>query len=270
MSYPTTSSASDVWSLRDVYKAEAGGDWPLPFPPPTAPDTVTAQAGDTEATVTFSGQVTYGDSPTFTVTSSPGGITATGGSSPITVTGLTNGTEYTFTVTVTDSGGRTATSSASNAVTPFASEGSWSLTDGLDDIYDLYFDGTAYSGAGITQSNLEALFNDTNFQDVNASDRTLAYMNVGGNVGDSITISYNAPGTTQASFYLQRWSGTNVDFTVSGSISVSGNVGSGGTVFNAAAPESGTFTITTTNATPGLAIWSISFNGVTPGNLTYG
>ena len=28
MSYPTTSSASDVWSLRDVYKAEASGDWP--------------------------------------------------------------------------------------------------------------------------------------------------------------------------------------------------------------------------------------------------
>ena len=28
MSYPTLSSASDVWSLRDVYKAAAGGDWP--------------------------------------------------------------------------------------------------------------------------------------------------------------------------------------------------------------------------------------------------
>lgn len=27
--YPNTTSASDVWSLRDVYKAEAGGDWPL-------------------------------------------------------------------------------------------------------------------------------------------------------------------------------------------------------------------------------------------------
>lgn len=26
--YPNTTSASDVWSLRDVYKAEAGGDWP--------------------------------------------------------------------------------------------------------------------------------------------------------------------------------------------------------------------------------------------------
>jgi hypothetical protein len=31
-SYPTTSSASDVWSLRDVYKAEAGGDWPFELP----------------------------------------------------------------------------------------------------------------------------------------------------------------------------------------------------------------------------------------------
>jgi len=29
MTYPTSSSASDVWSLRDVYKAEAGGDWPV-------------------------------------------------------------------------------------------------------------------------------------------------------------------------------------------------------------------------------------------------
>ena len=28
MTYPTTSSASDVWSLRDVYKAEAGDEWP--------------------------------------------------------------------------------------------------------------------------------------------------------------------------------------------------------------------------------------------------
>jgi len=26
--YPNTTSASDVWSLRDVYKAEAGGNWP--------------------------------------------------------------------------------------------------------------------------------------------------------------------------------------------------------------------------------------------------
>ena len=34
----------------------------------------------------------------YKVTSLPGGITATGTSSPITITGLTNGTPYTFTV----------------------------------------------------------------------------------------------------------------------------------------------------------------------------
>lgn len=28
MSYPTTSAASDVWSLRDQYKARAGNNWP--------------------------------------------------------------------------------------------------------------------------------------------------------------------------------------------------------------------------------------------------
>lgn len=28
MAYPTTTAASDVWSLRDVYKAEAGSNWP--------------------------------------------------------------------------------------------------------------------------------------------------------------------------------------------------------------------------------------------------
>jgi len=37
MSYPTTSSASDVWSLRDVYKARGGGNWPSIQTIPTAP-----------------------------------------------------------------------------------------------------------------------------------------------------------------------------------------------------------------------------------------
>jgi len=113
----TTSKASGVWSLNEVRNAVSGDNWP--FPPPTPPDTVTAEAGDAEAIITFSGQVTYGNSPSFTVTSSPEGVTANGASSPITVTGLTNDTEYTFTVTVIDDGGST-TSSVSNAVTPAA------------------------------------------------------------------------------------------------------------------------------------------------------
>ncbi len=56
----------------------------------------------------------------YTVTSSPGGLTATGASSPLVVTGLTNETPYTFTVTATNAQGTSAASSASNEVTPHA------------------------------------------------------------------------------------------------------------------------------------------------------
>lgn len=55
---------------------------------------------------------------TYTATSSPGGLTGTGASSPITVSGLTAGTAYTFTVTATNANGTSASSAASNSVTP--------------------------------------------------------------------------------------------------------------------------------------------------------
>lgn len=52
----------------------------------------------------------------FTVTSSPGGITASGASSPITVTGLTPGTSYSFTVVASNAVGNSAASAASSSV----------------------------------------------------------------------------------------------------------------------------------------------------------
>jgi hypothetical protein len=54
----------------------------------------------------------------YTVTSNPGGITATGTDTPIIFTGLINGTAYTFTVTATNSVGTSLASAASNSVIP--------------------------------------------------------------------------------------------------------------------------------------------------------
>ena len=92
---------------------------------PGAPTGVKAVAGDSQAAVSFKVPSSTGGSPilSYTVTSSPDGKTATGTSSPIVVTGLTNGTAYKFTVAATNAQGTGAASSASAAVTPNALPG---------------------------------------------------------------------------------------------------------------------------------------------------
>jgi hypothetical protein len=87
---------------------------------PGAPTAVTAVAGNGSAMVSFDAPASDGGSAinSYTVTSSPGGITASGISSPITVSGLTNGVAYTFTVTATNAHGTGPASLSSNSVTP--------------------------------------------------------------------------------------------------------------------------------------------------------
>jgi large repetitive protein len=89
--------------------------------PSTAPTIGSATAGDANASVTFTAP-SFSKLPitSYTVTASPGGATGTGASSPITVSGLSNGTAYTFTVTATHANGVSAASEASNSVTPIS------------------------------------------------------------------------------------------------------------------------------------------------------
>jgi len=87
---------------------------------PDAPTSVSATIGNTQSTVSFTVPSNNGGATItgYTVTSNPGSFTASGASSPITVTGLTNGTAYTFTVVATNSVGNSSASDASNSVTP--------------------------------------------------------------------------------------------------------------------------------------------------------
>ena len=80
--------------------------------------TATDGGNGTSVSVAFTGNNVAGAGVTYTALSTPGSITATGAASPITVTGLTSGTEYTFQVKAGNSLGDSAYSAASNSVTP--------------------------------------------------------------------------------------------------------------------------------------------------------
>jgi hypothetical protein len=87
---------------------------------PNAPTIGTATAGAGSASVTFTAPSNVGGGAitSYTAISSPGGFTGTAASSPVTVSGLTNGTAYTFTVVATNTYGSGPASGASNSVTP--------------------------------------------------------------------------------------------------------------------------------------------------------
>lgn len=116
--------------------ASAPSNSVTPAAPPTPPTGVTASAGNAEALVSFDAPDSNGGSAIlyYTVTSAPGYLTATGSTSPITVTGLTNGTPYSFTVTATNDASTGAPSAASSEVTassggaaPVPAAGPWAL-----------------------------------------------------------------------------------------------------------------------------------------------
>lgn len=89
---------------------------------PGAPTIGTAVAGVTQATVAYTAPGNGGAAITsYTATSNPSGLTGSGLANPLTVTGLTAGTPYTFTVTATNAVGTGAASGPSNSVTPTAS-----------------------------------------------------------------------------------------------------------------------------------------------------
>lgn len=117
--YTYTGTASNNYGTSSASSASTGV---TATTVPQAPTISSVTGGNAQAEIAITANATGGSSVTgFTVTSSPGNITASG-SSPVTVTGLTNGTAYTFTAVATNANGNSLASSASSSVTPSAWE----------------------------------------------------------------------------------------------------------------------------------------------------
>lgn len=89
---------------------------------PGTPGTPTATTGNGQASITISAPNSGGTPDSYTVTSNPGSLTCTVTvpATTCTISGLTNGTAYTFSSTATNGGGTSSASASSASVTPSA------------------------------------------------------------------------------------------------------------------------------------------------------
>ena len=96
---------------------------------PTSPTSPVAIAGNGQATVAWTNPKAGFPITGHTVTASPGGATATVAwpAATAAVTGLTNGTAYTFTVKANNAVGSSVASAATGSVTPSADPGALSI-----------------------------------------------------------------------------------------------------------------------------------------------
>jgi hypothetical protein len=119
-----TGKANGIWSLPHHIAAKSALQWAIGQTKPNPPTIGSATAiSSSSVSVAFIPPVQDGGSTItiYTVTSS-GGQTATGSSSPIVVTGLTAGTNYTFTVTATNNLGTSISSGTSNSTSPISND----------------------------------------------------------------------------------------------------------------------------------------------------
>ncbi|WP_408594330.1 fibronectin type III domain-containing protein [Limnohabitans sp.] len=178
-----------------------GGGGPSTTSVPGAPTVGAATAGSGQASVAFTAPSSKGGAAITSyavscITGSSSAVTASGSSSPITVTGLTNASAYSCTVTATNSVGTSAASSAVS-VTPVASSVALSYTTPAN------FE-TLVAKAYTPSSSLTATSTVTNRARYMVSDAATAstssnYLAIGTTYSDSTTAGYTVTTGTLSS-----------------------------------------------------------------------
>ncbi len=199
---------------------------------PGAPTIGTATAtGATTATVSFSAPVNNNGRPitSYTAVSSPGNITGSvsqSGSGTITVSGLTAGTSYTFTVYATNAIGDSPSSSPSNSITTIAvGQQLWDSSSATNGFNITSTTGNGYSvtssftvPAGVTSisivtigSGAGGLYRAAFVPPVGGAGGALAYRNnISVTPGETLTIAYGpGGGGTYVSDVNRRWASSS-------------------------------------------------------------
>lgn len=120
---------SGIWSLSQQFQGRGQGLWPTVPGAPTIGTASVANVG--VVSVTFTAPTCTGIPAGITgyiAKSTPGCFTATGSSSPITISGLCSSTAYTFAVAAQNATGYGTYSAQSNSVTPNAVVGQQAYT----------------------------------------------------------------------------------------------------------------------------------------------
>jgi hypothetical protein len=129
---------------------------------PDSPTAVSGTAGNESVSVAFTAPSDVGGSAItgYRVQDGTNAHGASGSSSPVTVTGLTNGTSYTFNVWAINAFGYSAPSDASTGVSP------------VQPTLGVWFGGSSFSGSrqnNIETINIDALGNGTDFGDLSVA-----------------------------------------------------------------------------------------------------